>query len=125
MATTSINIAQASMRGLMTLLELYSQLEQLSEGRCEVFEEELLVPGVELHVLSEVRVLEQPQVGRQHHEITRRVLVLQGSGPGLPLVSALRGPLLLQQQSEVLVAEGRLCVGPRAPVPRGIQVAPA
>jgi hypothetical protein len=49
---------------------------------------------------------------------------LHGARPGLPVVSLLNGPLLLQQQAEVLVRERRLRIAPGTPVSAAVSVTP-
>ena len=87
-------------------LVLHAELQELGICRGEVLEEALLVPRVQLHVLLELCVLQQPQVAGQHHQLPSLCLVLQRPLPRLSLVRLLLGPLLLQQQPEIVVGEG-------------------
>lgn len=52
---------------LRLLVEVDSELHHLLEGGGEVVEEDLLIGGVRVDVALELRILDQRDVGRQHH----------------------------------------------------------
>mmetsp|Transcript_36442 Transcript_36442/g.67879 ORF Transcript_36442/g.67879 Transcript_36442/m.67879 type:complete len:334 (+) Transcript_36442:40-1041(+) len=108
---------------LLLFREFHAERKQLGKSRGEVLEEQLLVLGVGLHVRAELGRTYQAHVGGQHHELATRVLQLSRAGPFLAVVGLLGGPLLLQQQTEVLIGEGGLGVGPGAPVAGRVLVA--
>ena len=83
-------------------LKRHPELKQLDDHVAEFLEEDPVVLGVPLHMLLEVRVLDERHVGRQHHErFAPRILVLLRSVPLLP------APLLRQQKAEVIVRHHR------------------
>mmetsp|Transcript_35978 Transcript_35978/g.61975 ORF Transcript_35978/g.61975 Transcript_35978/m.61975 type:complete len:245 (+) Transcript_35978:89-823(+) len=107
------------------LVEGHTQLKQLGKSSGKVLEECLLVLGVQFNVLSELLVLQQGHVGRQHHQSAIFGLQLCRARPRLAIVGFLGGPGLVQQCIEIFVTESGLGSGPGAPVTRSILVASA
>mmetsp|Transcript_13011 Transcript_13011/g.21305 ORF Transcript_13011/g.21305 Transcript_13011/m.21305 type:complete len:234 (+) Transcript_13011:319-1020(+) len=83
----------------IALLELDSQLQQLSKCRGKVIKEGLLVLCIQSHNLLKLLVPYQSHIGRQHHQFARWVLVLKRA---IPL---LLGPLVVHKFLVVVVAE--------------------
>jgi hypothetical protein len=78
----------------------HTQLEQLDKGLAELLEENVAVLGVAVDVLLEFLVLDEGQVGGEHHQGLGGVVgVLGRTVPLLPR------PLLLYQEAEELVGE--------------------
>merc|ERR1712216_980965 len=107
----------SSSRGLQGRQTFRAERLQLLERLREVLEEDLLVLGVLQHVLLELGVLDERDVGRKHHQVSRRVAVLELS------LLVVRGPLQTLEQHEVRVVEQQRRPGPRTDVPRGVRVA--
>mmetsp|Transcript_1946 Transcript_1946/g.3340 ORF Transcript_1946/g.3340 Transcript_1946/m.3340 type:complete len:297 (+) Transcript_1946:388-1278(+) len=114
-----------AIRASFLLVEPAAQLQELLEGGGELAEVQLLVRRVRLHRPPELWVPHKGHVRGKHHQLAAGVLVLGGARPLLPLVRLLQRPLLLQQQAEVLVAEGGLRARPGPPVARAVLVAAA
>jgi hypothetical protein len=103
---------------LLRLLERHAQLKQRDDRILEVREKCLVVARIQLRVLAEALVFDELHVRGQHHQRLRLdVLELLGAVP------LLVGPLLLEQQLEVVVGHGGGREGPGPVVPRAIGVA--
>ena len=96
-----------------------AQFLQFFERFREVREERGLILGVYIDVLLEFGILDQRQVGGEHHELLAPVLVLERAGP-IPL-----RPVDLLQEREVQVVERGRGGRPRPVVSRRGRVAPS
>jgi hypothetical protein len=90
----------------------YTQLLQLDPGLRKVIKKLLLVLGVLLNNRTHLGILDQREIGREHHQATRLVLVLKRSSPRLTLVSRLGCPFLFKQETIKLVGDGGRSVRP-------------
>lgn len=92
-------------------LERHTKLQKLDVNVSELLEESIVVLSITLNVLLEGLVVDQSHVGGQHHEGGGALVGELSRATPLALV-----PLLLDQQTEELVAEDS-----RAEVPRTIE----
>mmetsp|Transcript_1318 Transcript_1318/g.3576 ORF Transcript_1318/g.3576 Transcript_1318/m.3576 type:complete len:273 (-) Transcript_1318:366-1184(-) len=99
-----------------------AEAEQLANHLRKVLLEGGVVLGVVLHPLAEVAVLDEHNVGWEHHQLPGGVLKLHGPRPRLALVGRLDGPDVLQELAVVLGADGRRGPRPRPPVARAVNV---
>jgi len=82
-----------------------SQLQELGESTGKLFEEQVLVLGKRLNMLSKDWVKQKHHVTGQHHEFACAILKLIRTCPRLSIVSSLGRPPLLYQQAKVFIRE--------------------
>ena len=56
----------------------YSQLQKLRKRSSKIFEEQVFIFGIHLNVLFELRILNERNIRREHHEFSSAVLCMRG-----------------------------------------------
>ena len=118
--STNLSVDGLEDPALGVLGERNTELEELDNDVGEVIEEELVVGGILLNPLLELLVLNEGDVGGEHHEgLGLLVLILLRAVPLLPL------PLLLNEEPEVVVGHDGGGEGPGAVIAGAVGVAAA
>lgn len=90
----------------------HTQGQQFGKGCRKILEEEIFVLSVHGNVLFEFGVLNENNIGRQHHELASNILKLIGTGPWFSIVRQLWSPSFFHEQTKVLVGKGGFRIGP-------------
>merc|ERR1712190_274985 len=88
---------------LGSALTLETQVHEFGEGLTEVCHEFSLILVVHFSVLLEPCIRGKDKVARKHHQITRRILILEWSCPWLSIVGFLHRPLFLEEQTKIFI----------------------
>merc|ERR1711879_377691 len=101
-----------------TNLVLEAQVHELGESLTKVRHELSLILVVHLSILLESWIFGKHKVAGQHHQVTRRILILEWACPWPSFMGLLHRPLFFEKQAKVLIGNGSWRPGPWTPETR-------